>query len=82
MLHVLQDWSFDYPREVGVCVDASPAQKPDLSRKDGGGGDGSRPRSDNMYVRQTTCTSLFHANRDGRSERASRFPDKPNLVAC
>lgn len=82
-LHVLQDRSFDYPDgEVGGCVDVSPARKPDLSRKDGGKGDGTRPGSDNMYVSQTTCTSLFRANRDGRSERASRFPDKPSLVAC
>lgn len=31
---------------------------------------------------QTTGTSLFRANRDGRSDRGSRFHDKPNLVAC
>jgi len=83
VLSVPQAWSSEHPnREVGVCVDVSPAQKPDLRRKDGGRGDERRPRSDNTYMSQTTCTSLFRANRDGRSEGASRFPDSPNLVAC
>lgn len=36
----------------------------------------------NPYVSQTTGTSLSRANRDGRRERASSFPDKPSLVAC
>lgn len=63
-------------------MDVGPAQKLDLSRKDGGRGDGTRPCSDNMYVSQTTCTSLFRANRDGISKKASRLPDKLNLVAC